>query len=450
MKKTSSLYKLDPFLDDNGVLRVGGRVRLATGPTFDAKHPIILPKKGHVTELIVCHHHHSVEHQGHGITHNEIRSTGYWIIGGGSAVSSHISRCVKCRKLRAAPQEQKMADLPEDRLEPSPPFTFSAVDYFGPWFVKEGRKQLKRYGVLFTCLCSRAIHLEVSNTLSTDSFINAYRRFIGRRGPVRQLRSDQGTNFVGAMNELQQALSELNHEQIREELLKGSCDWVKFKMNVPHASHMGGVWERQIRTVRSVLASLLERHGSQLDDESLRTFMVEAEAIVNCRPLTVDSISSSQFSEPLTPNHLLTMKSKVVLPPPGDFQRVDLYLSKRWRRVQYLVNEFWCKWKREFLQSLQSRQKWISVKRNLQVDDVVIVKDDSLPRNRWKLARVSETYPDNDGLVRKVRIVVATDALDDLGRPTKAAVYLERPVQKLVLLFPTDQVADRGIPSEEP
>ena len=122
---------------------------------------------------------------------------------------------------------------------------------------------------------------------------------------------DQGTNFVGAMNELQQALSELNHEQIREELLKGSCDWVKSKMNVPHASHMGGVWERQIRTVRSVLASLLERHGSQLDDESLRTFMVEVEAIVNCRPLTVDSISSSQFSEPLTPNHLLTMDSKV-------------------------------------------------------------------------------------------------------------------------------------------
>ena len=203
---------------------------------------------------------------------------------------------------------------------------------------------------------------------------------------------------------------------------KLNCNWVKFKMNVPHASHMGGVWECQIRTVRSVLASLLERHGSQLDDKSLRTFMVEAEAIVNCRPLTVDSISSSQFSELLTPNHLLTTKSKVVLPPPGDFQRVHLYLSKRCRRVQYLVNEFWCKWKREFLQSLQSRQKWISVKRNLQVDDVVIVKDDSLPRNCWKLARVSETYPNNDSLVRKVRIVVATD---DLGRPTKAAVYLE-------------------------
>ena len=116
---------------------------------------------------------------------------------------------------------------------------------------------------------------------------------------------------------------------------------------------------------RTSPASLLERHGGQLDDESLRTFMVEAEAIVNCRPLSVDTISSSQFSEPLTPNHILTMKSKVVLPPPGDFQRVDRYLSKRWRRVQYLVKEFWCKWKRECLQSLQSRQKCITVKRNL-------------------------------------------------------------------------------------
>lgn len=100
------------------------------------------------------------------------------------------------------PQEQKMADLPEDRLEPAPPFTFCAVDYFGPWYIKDGRRELKRYGVLFTCLASRAIHLEVADSLSTDSFLNAYRRFVARRGPVRQLRSDQGSNFVGAMNEL--------------------------------------------------------------------------------------------------------------------------------------------------------------------------------------------------------------------------------------------------------
>ena len=263
-------------------------------------------------------------------------------------MSNHISKCVSCRKLRGSPQEQKMANLPEDRLEPAPPFTFCAVDYFGPWHIKEGRREVKRYGVLFTCLASTAVHLEVANSLSTDSFLNAYRRFVGRRGPVRQLRSDQGTNFVGAKNELQQALSTLEYEKIRQELVK-NCDWVDFKMNVPEASHMGGAWERQIRTVQNVLASLLAQHAAQLDDETLRTFMVEAEAIVNCRPLTVDTINSPQMPEPLTPSHLLTMITKVILPPPGEFQRADLYSRKQWRRVQFLVNEFWMRWRKGLL-----------------------------------------------------------------------------------------------------
>ena len=446
MKRSSSLYKLDPFLDEDGLLRVGGRLRQSRVP-YEVKHPVILPKKGHVTNLILCHYHKSVQHQGRGITQNEVRSSGYWIIGGSSVVSNHISKCVSCRRLRGSPQEQKMANLPEDRLEPAPPFAYSAVDYFGPWYIKEGRREVKRYGVLFTCLASRAVHLEVANSLSTDSFLNAYRRFVGRRGPVQQLRSDQGTNFVGARNELQQELSRLEHDKIRQELVKRNCDWVDFKTNVPEASHMGGAWERQIRTVRNVLASLLTQHAAQLDDETLRTFMVEAEAIVNCRSLIVDTINSSQTPEPLTPNHLLTMKSKVILSPPGEFQRADLYSRKRWRRVQFLANEFWTRWRKDYLQSLQPRQKWIATRRNLQVDDIVLVKDDNSPGNCWKIARVEETYPDDDGLVRKVRLKIADRNLDNNGRPKGPATTLYRPVQKLVLLLPHDQSEDRGIPT---
>ena len=145
MKRSSSLYKLDPFLDEDGLLRVGGRLRQSSAP-FEVKHPVILPKKGHVTSLILCHYHKSVQHQGRGITQNEVRSNGYWIIGGSSVVSNHISKCVSCRRLRGGSQEQKMANLPEDRLEPAPPFAFSAVDYFGPWYIKEGRREVKRYG----------------------------------------------------------------------------------------------------------------------------------------------------------------------------------------------------------------------------------------------------------------------------------------------------------------
>ena len=166
--------------------------------------------------------------------------------------------------------------------------------------MKEGRKELKRYGVLFTCLVTRAVHLEVANTLETDSYINALRRFICRRGPVRQMGSDQGTNFVGAKRELKEALAEMDRDKVKAEMLRSNCDWTEVKFNVPSASHMGGIWERQIRTVRSVLIALLEKNGKQLNDEALRTFMCEAEAVVNSCPLTAENITSTDCAEALT------------------------------------------------------------------------------------------------------------------------------------------------------
>ena len=169
---------------------------------------------------------------------------------------------------------------------------------------------------------------------------------------MRELRCDRGTNFVGASTELQKCLKEINHDKIKEELLKESCNWFQFKFNVPKASHMGGIWERQIRTVRNVLNVLLYQNGSQLNDESLLTFMCEAESIVNSRPLSVDNLGLPDSLEPLTPNHLVTMKSKVLLPPPGVFQKGEMYLRKHWRRVQHLCNEFWVRWRKEFLHSL--------------------------------------------------------------------------------------------------
>ena len=330
-----------------------------------------------------------------------------------------------------------MADLPADRLESAPPFSYSGVDLFGPWIIREGRKELKRYGVLFTCLCCRAVHVEVATSLSTDSFINSLRRFIAIRGPVRELRSDRGTNFVGAERELSKAVLEMDEHRIQQFLLDKGCDFISFKMNPPSASHMGGVWERQIRSVRNVLSSLLHLHGTQLDDDSLRTFMCEAAAIVNSRPLTSETLYDPQSVEPLTPNHLLTMKSKVVLPPPGNFQKPDLYLRKGWRRVQYLANQFWSRWRKEYLQNLQVRQKWLRPARNCSVGDVVLVLDDNLPRNQWQLARVVEADADEDGLVRKVKLAVGTSCLDHKGKRCEAISYLERPIHKLVLICET-------------
>ena len=253
----------------------------SAGLSEELKHPVILPKKGHVTTLIIRDAHERTAHGGRGITLCELRNR-FWIINANSATRFYISRCVACRRLRSKPSEQKMADLPLDRITPEGPFLHCGVDYFGPFLILERRKELKRYGVILTCLASRAVHIETANSLDTDACINALRRFIARRGSVRVLRSDNGTNLVGSERELKQALKELCHEKISETLKREyDADWITWRRNPPTASHMGGVWERQIRTIRAILAGLLRDQGHALDDESFRTFMTEVESIIN-------------------------------------------------------------------------------------------------------------------------------------------------------------------------
>lgn len=428
VKRSSQLSRLDPFLDQNGLLRVGGRLQKLEELDEGIRHPIIVPRRGHFTDLIIRHAHQNTAHGGRGLTMNEIRNR-YWIINGNSAVRYYISRCVDCRRLRAKVNEQKMADLPKERVTPAPPFTYCGIDYFGPFVVKQGRKEVKRYGAVFTCMASRAVHIETAVSLETDSFINALRRFIARRGPVREIRSDQGTNLVGAEKELNLALKEMNHDEIQKSLVKNNTSWlITWKRNPPSASHMGGVWERQIRSIRSILAALMREHGKMLDDESLRTLLVEVECIINSRPLTFPSSDPNDLN-PLTPSNILTMKAKVVMPPPGCFQRTDMYLRKRWRRVQYLANLFWSRWRKEYIHGLQTRSKWNDVKRNVKVGDIVLIVDDRMPRNCWLMARVVAVYPDSKGLVRSARVKTCLSELD-------------RPVSKLVLLVEKNE--DQG------
>lgn len=188
---------------------------------------------------------------------------------------------------------------------------------------------------------------------------------------------------------------------------------------------MGGAWERQIRTVQSILPTVMPDNGHVLNDESLRTLMAEVECIVNSRPLTFSS-SDARALVPLTPNHMLAMKAKVVMPPPGDFQRDDIYLRKRWRRVQYLANLFWTRWKKEYL---QARTKWNTPKRNIEVGDIVIIKDDNTARNNWPLARVIKVIQDKKRFVRSATLKSSFSTL-------------ERPIDKLILLMKNNEHGD--------
>ncbi|XP_041357495.1 uncharacterized protein LOC121374456 [Gigantopelta aegis] len=396
--ENSPLYKLDPFLSD-GVIRVGGRLERAQ-IQYDMKHPVVLPKNCVVSKLILEEIHRLVGHM------LSLLRQRHWILGARTSIKGIVSKCVICRKYKAPPGEQKMADLPEERLKPDlPPFSHVGMDYFGPFQVKRGRSCVKRYGVIFTCLNIRAVHLEVASSLDTDSCINAIRRFIARRGSPKLIRSDNGTNLVGSEREFREELSNLNQTKLHSSLLKKGIDWY---FNTPAASHHGGVWERMIRSVRKILYSIMQEQTVKLDDECLYTLLCEVEAILNGRPITDVPCDPHDLS-PLTPNHLFLLRSGDKMPP-GVFNKADTYCRRWWRQVQYLADVFWKRWIREYLPLLQDRQKWLTRKRNLAVGDIVLVMDSS-PRNAWSLGRITEVVIDKKGLVRTVKLKTASSEL---------------------------------------
>ena len=286
------------------------------------------------------------------MTINEIRSHGYWLINCTSAFKSVISKCLECRKLRGKICQQKMGNLPADRLSEGHSFTCCGVDMFGPFLVKDGRSIQKSYGAMFTCLTSRAVHIEVTSNLTTDSFIQVLRRFISRRGNLRMIRSDNGTNFVGASIEQKKAFGEIDEKRTNDFLMELGEEWKSWKRNPPMVSNMRGVWERQIRSARSICSAMLGNHGESLSGELLRTLLVKVEGIINSRPINCESIVDVSRIIPLSPMQLLHSKTRVAMPPPGTFQKENMYCRKQWQRVQRLSNEFWTRWRKEVFATL--------------------------------------------------------------------------------------------------
>ncbi|KAJ8364902.1 hypothetical protein SKAU_G00137330 [Synaphobranchus kaupii] len=427
VSSSSSILKLDPYISD-GLLRVGGRLRHASIEA-DVKNPIILSKQSHVTKLLVKHHHMEVKHQGRQFTEGAIRAAGLWIVAGKRLIGSILHHCVICRKLRGKLEVQKMADLPPERLDTSPPFTYVGLDVFGPWTVvtrqtRGGAAHNKRWAILFTCMSTRGVHIELIESMDTSSCINAVRRFFAVRGPAKQLWSDRGTNFVAASSELGMACPADKRTSILKYLHSNGCTW---KFNPPHASHMGGVWERMIGVTRRILDSMfLQDKHTRLTHEVLCTLMAEVSAIVNARPLV--SISSDPAAPILlSPAMLLTQKPSLSAPP-GDLTGKDL-LKYQWRRVQALANEFWNRWRNEYISTLHSRRKWHKAQRNLQPGDVVLLKQSQAPRNEWPMALVTSTFPGTDGRVRKVEVRTSSQGT--------SKTYL-RPISDVVILLEKD------------
>uniref|UniRef100_A0A1B0DEZ6 Integrase catalytic domain-containing protein n=1 Tax=Phlebotomus papatasi TaxID=29031 RepID=A0A1B0DEZ6_PHLPP len=347
----------------------------------------------------------------------------YEIIKGRATLKRLQRGCKTCQVSKAKPQIPLMGQLPSERLSMHVvPFTNTGCDMFGPLYVKSGRSEVKRYGMIFTCMTTRAIHLELCCSLSTDSCLLALRRFFGRRGNPAKIISDNGTNFRGAARELKEAAASLDHAKVKAKLAKMNIEW---DFNPPYSPHMGGCWERLIGPVKRALKQSVEITKHPPSEEVLHTLLVEAEHLVNSRPL----LELTDSGEVLTPNHFLIHRQSG-LTPGGIFEDQDLILRKEWRKSQRLADHFWQIWRKHYAPTLTHRPKWRESGQPIIEGDRVVIMEPNTERNQWIFGRVIKAIPAMDGHAR-----TATIRLEDGSECV-------RPVTRLAVIRPPPLVMD--------
>ncbi len=420
----SSLHTVHPFLDKDGLFRVGGRLQ-KSGLNFQQKHPIILNKKSHLTLLLVRHLHISNHHAGPTLLMGLLSSTHY-IPGARRLVRAITHGCVTCRKEYARTSKQLMGQLPKERVQPSPPFSKTGTDFAGPLTLKKGHTRkpvhVKGYVCIFICLSTHAVHIELVMELSTEAFMAAFRRFCARRGCPEKMVSDNGSNYIGANRELAKLYDLLTAESktLTQFFHTKRVDWSFIPGRAPH---FGGIWEAAVKSVKTYLRKTVGSYV--LSVEEAITILVEIEATMNSRPLCPMDTMPDDGVEALTPAHFLVGRSLRALPAPTSTDMV-ITASKRWNLCQKLSADFWDRWSKEYLQLLQKRNKWTKTSDNIYPGQLVLLKDQEMFQRNWPLAVVQEIFPGQDGLVRAVDI------------RTSKGVY-RRPVHKLVPLLNTSE-----------
>lgn len=312
-----------------------------------------------------------------------------------------------------------MSDLPTPRVTISKPFTHCGLDYAGPISVKLGKgrgyQSQKGYIVLFVCLATRAIQLELVSNNTTQSFLGALNRFVSRRGLPSDFYSDNGKNFEVADKELQRSFKKLCRDPTLEGYL--SQNEIVWHFIPPYAPHFGGLWETGVKSVKHNFRRIVG--GSTFTLEELMTILSQIEACFNSRPIAPFTDNPDDFSY-LTPGHLLIGRSLLSVPSPTVLSLNENKLT-RWQLVQRVTEQLWKRWSIEYLQGLQKRNKWTKTNLNISLNDMLIVKNANLPKCEWDLGRVLKTHPGKDGLVRVVSV------------KTSKGVY-QRPITQLCQL----------------
>lgn len=421
LPKGSPLVGLVPMLGEDGLLRVGGRLQHAPMP-LDQRHPIILPGNDTITTLLLRKFHKTLMHGGPQVMMRLARRQ-FWITGGRNVFRKSVQRCVICVRHRGRTMDQRMAPLRVERVTGGYPFLHASIDYCGPFEVKAWKDRCNRivkcYVAVFICMATRAIHLEVVEGLSTADFIDAYQRFASRRGHCKSIKSDNATNFVGAKRKLDQVLETWKKAERYEVFSTRGIEWT---FTMPRSPSQGGNHEAAVKLYKHHLVRMMGARRLSLSEFVSLTTRIEA--CLNSRPLGV------QYDDPtdhivLTPAHFLIGREfeNVAVDEPADDGKTFAY---RWRKVQHMHQQFWASWQRDYINALQSRNKWINERHDLEINDIVLIKEDGIPPQQWMIGRVSKLHPGNDGLVRNVTI-------------TRMGKDYKRAVQKLCKLPVTGQ-----------
>lgn len=430
----SHILTLTPFLDNDGLVRVGGRLE-NSGLSYAERHPIIIPEKSHLALIFVKYTHQILLHAEYNIMIRAIRQ-GFYIPRLKNLIRKCIRECKQCTIYKRKLQNQLMAALPPERVTFSLPFTYTGVDFAGPFSLKSSNlknaKFIKSYASVFVCFSTRAVHLEVCSDMSTDAFLACFERFVGRRGLPKTMFSDNGRNFVGASYRLLQEhhIFMKNAEKSLQE--KYGLHGFSWSFIPPYAPHMGGLWEAAVKSMKTHLKKVT--NNLTFTFEEFTTLLIKIEAVLNSRPLSPISDDPSELVS-LTPGHFLR-GAPLIAPPEYSPEplNVDLSHLNRWKRLKYIQHIFSQRWKSEYIVELQRRFKWKTTKNNIKENDFVIIKDDNLPPTEWRLGRVNKLIYGQDTNVRVAEIKTQNG-------------IITRPIVKLCVL-PTTQFYKNQLNSE--
>ena len=418
--RSSPLATLQPQLSaDDGLIRLTGRTG-RSNLLDDSPDVVILPNRlpgqgnqvPHFLLLLIRSAHIRLEHTGVRGTLAHLRET-MWVIRGRQVVKRVLKCCVKCNMTQRRPYEQPVAPLPQDRCSRSLPFEATGIDYAGPLYLR-GPSQ-KAWFLVFTCASTRAIHLEMVDSMSTPAFLMAFDRFVSRRGVCRVLYSDNAKTFHCADRQLRAYWFEN-----RARLADRGIAW---RFIAEAAPWWGGFWERMVSSVKRLLKTSIG--NALLLPIELETVLIKIEAVLNSRPITFQS-DDPREPKPISPSDLLIGRRLTTLPPappnaePRNFNRQDA--TNRMRYLERLADDFWARWRSEYLRERSLHYERRRRTQPIRIGEVVLIQADNLKRQEWKLGVIAELYPSADGIVRSVRLRTTTG---DLRRPVQRLCALE-------------------------